>query len=90
MPLFFIPFGIAACGNTAELEATIWALPAGAPLGTITASSSGEFVGLAYLLHVVFTPCTQEEATRRLTQELIRALTGLPAMDPDDAPAADK
>ena len=76
VPLYIVPFGIAACGNTTVLEATLWELPSGVPRGTLTASSKGEFVGLAYMLHLIFVPGTQDKAARILSLELLRELTG--------------
>jgi hypothetical protein len=81
MPLYIIPFGIAACGNETVLEATIWEVPSGNLIGTITASSKGEFLGLAYMLHVVFIPQTQSGAALKLAQEILKKLTGL---NPDE------
>jgi len=77
IPIYLIPFGISACSNETVLEATIWDVPSGNLIGTITASSKGEFTGLAWILHVVFMPQTQSNASLLLTKELLKKLTGL-------------
>jgi hypothetical protein len=77
LPLYLVPFGVAACGNHTTLEATIWEVPSGNVIGTITASSKGEFVGLAYMVHLLFIPQTQSEAGLQLTKEILKKLTGL-------------
>lgn len=75
-PIYIVPLGISACRNEAVLVATIWDVPSGKLLGTITTSSKGEFVGLAYLFHVLFLPQTQSWALLELTQELLKKITG--------------
>jgi hypothetical protein len=77
IPIYLIPFGISACSNETVLKATIWDVPSGNLIGTITTSSKGEFTGLAYMLHIVFMPQTQSEACLLLTQEILKKLTGL-------------
>ncbi|WAC08513.1 MAG: hypothetical protein OS130_04780 [Thermodesulfobacteriota bacterium] len=77
VPLYLVPFGAAACGNQTTLEATIWEAPSGKSIGTITTSSKGEFVGLAYMAHLLFIPQTQSEAGLKLTKEILKKLTGL-------------
>jgi hypothetical protein len=82
IPLYVIPFGISACGNESALEAFVWDVPSGTMVGTITISSSGEFIGLAWLFHIVFLPQTQSEAVLKLAMALLTKLTGVP---PDDS-----
>jgi hypothetical protein len=77
VPLYLIPFGAAACGNQTTLEATICEAPSGNCIGTITTSSKGEFVGLAYMAHLLFIPQTQSEAALKFTKEILKKLTGL-------------
>jgi hypothetical protein len=77
IPLYLIPFGISACSNEAVIEATIWEVPSGKNIGTITSSSKGEFTGLAYMLHIVLMPQTQSEAVQLLSRELLKKLTGV-------------
>ncbi|GEM_PF-1907117 len=77
VPLYFIPFGVAACGHKTSLEAGIWEMPSGRFLGTLTASAKSEFVVLAWMFHLMFIPETQARAVEKLAQEITEKLTGL-------------
>ena len=77
LPLYIIPFGIAECSNETTLDATVWEVPSGNLIGTMTISSKGDFLGLAWIFHVVFLPDTQSKALLLLTQEILKKLTGL-------------
>jgi hypothetical protein len=77
IPLYIIPFGISACSNIAILEATVWEVPSGEMIGSITATSNGEFVGLAWIFHVVFMPETQNKAKLMLVKGILEKLTGM-------------
>lgn len=76
VPLYFIPVGVAACGNKTILEAGVWEMPSGKFIGTLTASAESEFVVLAWFFHLVFVPDTQASAVQKLAQEIIEKVTG--------------
>ena len=84
VPLYVSPYGVAACGHKTTLEARIWELPSGRFLGSVSTSATGEFVLLAYVVHFIFVPETQERATAELADELLRKLA---ADEPDRAAA---
>jgi hypothetical protein len=77
LPLYIIPFGIAECSNKTTLDATIWEVPSGNLVGTMTVSSTGDFLGLAWVFHVVFLPDTQSKAFLLFTKEILKKLTGI-------------
>lgn len=74
VPLYVIPFGLAACGNRTRLVARLWELPSGKFLGTLTVTSRGEFLGLAYMAHLIFDPGTQKEASKTLAKIIAQKL----------------
>lgn len=76
VPLYFIPVGVAACGNETILEAGIWEFPSGKFIGTLTASAKSEFVVLAWFFHLVFVPEIQASAVQKLAQEIMEKLIG--------------
>lgn len=76
VPLYFIPGGVAACGNKTILDAGLWELPSGKFVGTLRTSAESEFVVLAWVFHLVFVPDTQASAVQKLAQETIEKLTG--------------
>ncbi len=71
VPLYFIPGGVAACGNETILEAGVWEMPSGKFIGTLTASAQSEFVVLAWMGHLLFVPDTQASAVQKLAQEIM-------------------
>jgi hypothetical protein len=77
LPLYIIPFGIAECSNETSLDATVWEVPSGNLIGTMTISSRGDFLGLAWVFHVVFLPHTQSKTLLLFTKEILKKLTGL-------------
>lgn len=77
IPLYIIPFGVAACGVETILEASIWEWPSEKVAGTLTISAKGNFVGLAFVIHLVVFHETQKDATRKLAALLVEKLTGL-------------
>jgi hypothetical protein len=85
IPLYVIPFGISMCGNKSVLEASIWEVPSGESLGSVSVTSTGEFTGLAWIFHVLFDPETQRKATAMLATDLLKRLTGKP-VEGHDAP----
>lgn len=79
IPLYVIPFGIATCNNKSVLEASIWEVPSGDSLGSVSVTSTGEFIGLAWIFHILFDPETQRKATMMLAEDVLKKLTGKPA-----------
>jgi len=78
LPLYIFPLiGISLCGNTTDLEATIWELPSEKFVGKLNISAKGDFVGLAYIVHLYLYPDTQKDATQKLAKKIIETLTGL-------------
>ena len=77
IPLYAIPIGVASCGVETVLEASISEWPSEKVAGTLIISAKGIFVGLAFGIHLLIFPETQEDATRKLAELLVEKLTGL-------------
>ena len=81
LPLYVPPFGVASCSNKTVLEANVWELPKEEFIGSLTVSAEGEFTVLAYMLHLVVSRDTQEDATNRLAREIIERFVGLKPLE---------
>jgi hypothetical protein len=85
VPLWIPLFGVAACEHTTSLEARLWEVPSGRYLGLVSTSAHSEFLILSYLVTLGFEPHTQESATEKLADELLRKLA---AEEPNRTTAA--